>query len=564
MGRSSRRRARALVATVAAGALVGAGMLVAGGVASAQAGGADPGILSAAALDDANCDRDVGRIRFQYYGAPLCVKPWKDGADNGGATAQGVTADAIEVVVLWDELSDQQFSSPGLYTNQATGQNERDAAVDATIDENEMFKAFYETWGREVELEFVRSSGTDEAAQRADAVRVAELEPFAVIDAASLIGTPAVGGGPIFRQSLEGKVPFVIPETLDPVEATRTYAQLAAEFVGKQLQGRKTAFAGDDLNGTPRKFGVLHASNFNIEYFEQQLRRWDVTLASKASYPVPADQSAASAGSAGEIDQQMPTMIAKLKADGVTTLVMMANNTAAGSATRQMKAQEWYPEIVETSFPYTDLDILARSFDQEVWSHAFGLVWFLPLVSEGYIEPIGQAFQWFWGTDQGTRWQGAFAQLGQLYSTIQYAGPTLDERSIDAIPRRLRRAGAPAGVGGAYSKSALTLEIPRSESDDAVTPRGAAFGWWDPDEVGAGNFNLGGDAAGKWMYLNDAQRYTVGTVPNKAQPFFEAKASIPGFDTVPASEPKWPTYPCDGCPSSGSSDLVPAAARGGA
>ena len=88
---------------------------------------------------------------------------------------------------------------------------------------------------------------------------------------------------------------------------------------------------------------------------------------------------------------------------------MMANNTAAGSAIRQMKAQEWYPEIVETSFPYTDLDILARSFDQEVWSHAFGLVWFLPLVAEGYIEPIGQAFQWFWGTDQGTRWQGAFA-----------------------------------------------------------------------------------------------------------------------------------------------------------
>ena len=79
--------------------------------------------------------------------------------------------------------------------------------------------------------------------------------------------------------------------TPDPVEATRTYGQLAAEFVGKQLQGRKTEFAGDELNGKPRKFGVLHASNFNIDYFEQQLKKSGVSLASKASYPVPADQS---------------------------------------------------------------------------------------------------------------------------------------------------------------------------------------------------------------------------------------------------------------------------------
>ena len=61
--------------------------------------------------------------------------------------------------MLWDELSDQQFNSPGLYTNQATGQNERDAAVDAILDENEMFKHVYETWGL-VEFEFVQASST--------------------------------------------------------------------------------------------------------------------------------------------------------------------------------------------------------------------------------------------------------------------------------------------------------------------------------------------------------------------------------------------------------------------
>ena len=148
---------------------------------------------------------------------------------------------------------------------------------------------------------------------------------------------------------------------------------------------------------------MLTASNFNIEYFRQQGAaggRDAVVGDPRTPYP-PTRRG--QAGSAGEIDQQMPTMIARLKGDGVTTLIMMANNTAAGSAA-QMKAQEWYPEIVETSFPYTDLDIW-RAASTRTRGHAFGLVWFLPLVEEGYIEPIGQAFQWYWGTDKGTRWQ---------------------------------------------------------------------------------------------------------------------------------------------------------------
>jgi hypothetical protein len=549
---------------LAAGAIAAA--VVAALVSHAGAAGTgsdrlDPGILSEAALDNPACDRDVGRIRFQYYGAPLCVKPWDRGASNGGATAQGVTKDSIKVVVLWDELSDQQFNSPGLYTNQATGLNERDAAVDAMIDENEMFAHVYETWGRDVQLEFVRSSGTDEAAQRADAVKVLEMEPFAVLDAASLIGTPAVGGGPVFRQALEsGNVPYVSPARTDPAETTRVYGLNTAEFIAKQLTKTKTEFASDDLNGTPRKFGVLYASNFNIEYFRQQLKKRGVALASEASYPVPADQGVANAGSAGEIDQQMPTMIAKLKADGVTTLIMMANNTATSSATLQMKAQEWFPEIVETSFPYTDLDILARTFDQDVWSHAFGMVWFLPLVEESYLEPIGAAFQWFWGDTQGTRWQGAFSQLAGLYSVIQYAGPQLDEESIDQIGERLRAAGA-SGVGGAYSKSALTFESPPTASEGAITPRGSALGWWSATETGAGNFNLGGDGTGKWMYLNEGQRFVGGTFPTKKQRFFDASASIASFPSLPSSEPDWPRYECVECPSTGSDAITPAASR---
>ena len=53
----------------------------------------DPGIGSAEALKNPQCDPTTKRIRYQTYSAPLCVKAWKDGADNGGKTAQGVTKD---------------------------------------------------------------------------------------------------------------------------------------------------------------------------------------------------------------------------------------------------------------------------------------------------------------------------------------------------------------------------------------------------------------------------------------------------------------------------------------
>lgn len=558
MGRRKGTRVRPAIGTVLC-ALVGA-TLAGLGTGTAAAGSSlaknDPGVGSAQALKNPQCDPTVKRVRFQTYSAPLCVKAWKDGANNGGATAQGVTKDKILLVVLWNLLNPEQAGSrSGLYTNQATGQNDLDGAVDALIDQNEMYKHVFETWGREVEFKFVKSTGTDETAQRADAVAVNAMKPFAVIDAASRIGTPAVGGGPVFEQAvLNGGVPYVSPQPAsDPKQATRVFGLNTAEIMGRYLKGGKAEFAGGDLKGKPRVYGALYASNFNIAFFEQQLKKFGLKLASKAEYTVPVNESVANAGSAGDVAEQLPTLITKLKDAGVTTLVMFSNNTATGTASKAMNNQDWFPEVVVTSYPYDDLDILARSFDQEVWSHAFGLVWFLPYV-KGQPDVLSQAFQWFWGTDQGTRWQGAAADLGGLYTRIHYAGPKLNKAAIEKpLPQG-------SAVGGYYSKSMSTFEavtVPEGQ----ITPRGSALGWWNPDITGQANFNIGGVGKGDYMYLNNGQRYVAGHFPKGKQAWFNASKSVQSFDTVPASEPKFPQYVCTGCPSSGTSDIVPAASQ---
>ena len=143
-------------------------------------------------------------MKYQSYSAPLCVKAWKDGADNGGATAQGVTAKTIKVAVLYGDLSRGSSSPPRASTRtRPPERTARPRPIDSTKDNNEIYKYAYETWGRNVEFTFVKATRhrRSRAARRRGRGRE-RSKPFAVLDEATLIGTPPVGGGAVFEQAL--------------------------------------------------------------------------------------------------------------------------------------------------------------------------------------------------------------------------------------------------------------------------------------------------------------------------------------------------------------------------
>ena len=513
------------------------------------------GALTQAAQRNPKCDPATGRFKFQFYAAPPCVKEWKEGDDNGGATAQGVTKDSIKVVVLWNELPPDQIAMAGVYTNQTTGRNEQGGGRASAIDENEVFKHVYETWGRTVELEFVKSTGSDETAQRADALGIKAMKPFAVIDLAQSIGTPGVGGGRVFQQTLVNEgVPYVGPRPSDPIFDTRVYGRTTAEFVKKQLAGGKAEYADASLSSQPRKYGVLHSSLFDIGYFVAQFKKLQLPVPVDAEYSVPPTQSDVRTDAAS-VAEVLPTLITRLKDAGVTTLIMQTNHTVAAAASRAMAQQEWYPEIVVTSAPYQDLDLFARGYDQKVWSHAFGMVWFPPYLA-GHADETATAFQWFWGTDKGTRFSIAFFQMLGLYSAIQFVGPNLTAEAVTAKSlAKIYSLGVAAG--GFYSKSAFTVEV-RVAAPGEINPRGVAMAWYNPEQSGPGNYNLGGEAKGKYVYLNEGKRFIFGHLPTAKQKFFDASVSSAQFDAPPPSEPKQPPYECVGCPSTGATDIVPA------
>jgi len=499
----------------------------------------DPGIGSAAALSNPNCDQTTKRIKFESPYAPPCVKPWTSSDNNGGATAQGVTKDKIKVVVLWADLTGAlQQNVP----NRTTGQGGTEP--DAMIDMDAVYKAFFETWGRTVEYTFVKGTGTDEAAQQADAVAVAALKPFAVVDFA---GAYLHSGGLVFESALRDKVPALVTfpccGVIPPETRANPLVANAAEWVGKALVGHKARWAGDNsLKSKPRVFGVVYpagSGGIDFNLFEKGFARYGGKVTASVSYPSEATQLQAPP----EAVEQAVTIITKLKSAGVTTIINFADGIAMTPAlTKAATDQNYFPEWVVTGNGYQDVDVIAMASDKQQTAHAFGLVWFPPVVPQQ--SAAATPFDWYWGKNKGTFAGAALSLVQSLYTGLHLAGPnltgkTFEQALVDRYPP----------TGGTFSNQVTTMETAWATFDNPP-PRGSALAWWSPDTTGPSQVAGLGTITGKYMFLDGGRRYSTGHFPKGEPDFFDPSTSVWELDPVPPSD-QFPTYPCNDCPSSG-------------
>ena len=132
----------------------------------------------------ARCDTSVGRIAVTDHFAPFCMAPFT--GDNGGATAQGVTADEITIVHYMGPDNDPVIN----YITDAIKVDDTNAQEEEVVNDFvRYFETYYEFYGRKINLVTYTSTGlaTDEVTARADAQRIAEeIKPFAVIGGPAL------------------------------------------------------------------------------------------------------------------------------------------------------------------------------------------------------------------------------------------------------------------------------------------------------------------------------------------------------------------------------------------
>ena len=486
---------------------------------------------------DERCDTQTGRVAIQWFFAPECYAPFE--GDNGGATAPGVTADSIKVVYYQGPDDDPVIN----YLTQPIAVDDTNAEAEQTArDMLELFQSYYEFYGRTIDLETYVSTGiaSDEVTARADAVQIAEdSEPFVVL------GGPALTSA--FAEELAARDIMCIGCTpgqpaswyadRDPnvwglgisAQQARTHAR---EFIAKQLVGKNAEYAGDEaFQGQPRKFGLVYISSSPEsaainEEFADGLREDGADIAEVLPYTLDP----------GTIQAQASQVIAKLKASGVTSVILVSDGIAPRDFTNEATAQEYFPEWVIAASAGPELTAFARTYDQQQWAHAFGVI----NNTAARVTPEQSGFyalyEWWKGTEPP-----AVDTIGLLmpnftlfYATLQDTGPNLTHDAWrDAL-------FASAGTTRAISQPYLTYGDKGlwPETDYSGVDDGTII-WWDPTATGPDEIRKEG--TGMWAFVDGGTRYLPGEYPTEDK-LFDPEGAVTLYETAPPGEEP-PLYP---------------------
>ena len=516
------------------------------------------GVGTAAAKNAPYCDPKDGKLAYPYQQRAPCVAPMAKGASNGGATYQGVTKDAIKIVVVVP-THDQQVTArtqPGVGCTTPNRETGGCADIEATYpDWQAALTQNFQLWGRALEFEFFHPSGAGEAEQRADALTVIAMKPFGVV-----CNGGTAGGGRIFGLAVaQAKImAFNCGGTNSDAVAQAPYVWLGgfdsdasavngAEVLGKMFVGKPAEYSGNAADKTKtRVVGVIKPqTGLSYDAFPKLLKQYggkNGVVKSEVTYAVPIDTSAILTSNQAEA----PTLTPKLKDEGVTTVVAFSSAQMTRLMMEAATKHDWYPEWFFPGFGAQDIEVTARSNDPKQMAHTFG-IGSLPLYVNGISDPQVNWFNWYWGPNKGNYSAGTVGTLYTVNAGIMLAGPKLTpqtfQQGLFAMPAY---GGAATGQRQSFMFGyGRTSGLPYDEY--ATVGLDYALNWWNPTDVGKGKI-LFNDGTGRFCYPDDAKRFYASQWGKTAPKLFDMSNSICQFNALPETDIP-PTYECKGCPS---------------
>lgn len=453
---------------------------------------------------------------------PPCIA-WEKGTDNGGATARGVTRDKVLIDVLFaaPAASDAMLSATGATVDEASAKEFMELWLP-------YFNNHTQTFGREVVLNWVEGSGTDEQAQRADIQRMAEEDkafgfinnccfPAQLLEAGArkLVGVVSPLQ-PMQSAMNEGKGFFVSRHpTTDWVFAD------AASYIGRRLAHRKAKWAGSAAyQAQERRFGLIFTDTPRwpmgtlLPSFKQQLATYGVTLA-------------ATAGLSDDVSSwqnQSDNAMAKMKDADVTTVVYFGPILSQAFTTKAADRQAYFPEWYVAGICCNDSVLINRAASSTQWQHAFGTT-----------------NQFMWWKDDATTFEGVreakhgnrnvtppnpdkigvatttyWPMMQQVFAAIALAGPTLTPETYrDGIVRYGQTGGFIEGYP--FAKRFFTATSPFMIQDQMEW-------WWDATATCKDEANRDGAGCPRWV--NGGNRTTFQGWPETEPDLFNAASSI--------------------------------------
>ena len=284
------------------------------------------------------CDTDLGRIMLKSVYAPPCVEPFE--GDNGGATSAGVTADAVTVVFYradpaLDPLTAATIENAGADVNP-------ESAADTVQGFADLYNQVYETYGRTVDVEVFTGTGAgdDTVAAQADAIEIAEKDPFAVIggpsQAYNVFAAELASRGIICGPTCALASPESVVEANEPLlwglgPTPDQAAALASEAIGNLAGPGPAELAGDEaMQSEERKYALLHYDNADGDFaevfqaYQDELSANGIELTTDIEFTLDLARA----------QENARTYITQLREAGITTIIYTGDPLTPGYAHR--------------------------------------------------------------------------------------------------------------------------------------------------------------------------------------------------------------------------------------
>jgi len=488
-----------------------------------------------------NCDTDTGKIRLPTVQVPQCVEPF-DG-ENGGATSPGVTEDEILVVAYSTDPARDPLGAALV----SGGGADVDPALTTESLQNyvRLYNEVYETYGRTVRLErFIGSGAADDVeAARADAIAIADMEPFAVIGGPGQATTPfatelasrGIVCGPNCTLSepesiLEENYPYMWGPGPTPDQA----ALLAAEMVGKLAKPGKAELAGDDATrAKDRVYALVHYDTPGgdhqpiFEALRDGLEDQGIDLA----LDIPFELDLATA------QENARTMVAQLEQAGVTTVIFYGDPFTPGPLTTEATAQDYHPEWILGPSVLADATFFARMMDGDQWKNGFGMSLIAGRGAPDTNSSV-RIYEWAYGEAPPSNTVTiSEPPLRTIFNGIHLAGPDLTPDTFrDGLFRYEPTGGGPTEPGVSRGDHGIWPDTDLGAIDDMTLI------WWDPGVSGPDEID--NEGPGMYRYANGGERYTLGEIPESIEDagLFDVDSSETVYEELP-DEDQPPDYP---------------------
>jgi hypothetical protein len=403
--------------------------------------------------------------------------------DNGGSTHRGVTGDRIVVAVRAQAFDNGMLDAISKVAKAKIPNESRDVIIRTLEGLTEYFNRAYQLYGRKLELAVYNGKGDilkeltggGQEGAEADALHVTqEIGAFADVSAVSSVyadglarrGVLNVGAPFMSREWMAQRRPFVWSQFPD----CSTIVESVGSYYATKLANRPAAHAGGNLRGQQRRLGIIAPEN---SWYQECVRSGVAIIERGGSRPVLNERYRIEIS---QMSMQAGSLVAKLKSQGVTTVVCGCDPLLLTFLTAKAKEQNYQPEWVISGVALVDNDLIGSIMEQDQWSRAFGVSFNGPQQRAG--QGLGyRAYKAVRDDEPSIGVELMYNQLNLLAIGIQMAGPNLTPETFEAgmfrYPTRTGHAGSWGFRPGDYSTADDAREVywdPRATSVETREP----------------------------------------------------------------------------------------------